>query len=57
MHMLQNMCDSATDNDNCQGETESSAERGYWEPAESVNELYKQLNSKKYREIVRQQVK
>ena len=55
--MLQHMCDSTTDNDNCHGETESSAEKGYWEPAESVNELYKQLSSKKYREIVRQQVK
>ena len=28
----------------------------YWEPANDVNELYRQLYSKKYREIVRQQV-
>ena len=28
----------------------------YWEPADSVNELYKQLCSKKYREIVREEV-
>ena len=28
----------------------------YWEPADNVNELYRQLYSKKYREIVRQQV-
>ena len=28
----------------------------FWEPADDVNELYKQLYSKKYREIVRQQV-
>ena len=28
----------------------------YWEPADTVNELYRQLYSKKYREIVRQQV-
>ena len=28
----------------------------YWEPADDVNELYRQLSSKKYREIVRQQV-
>ena len=29
----------------------------YWEPADSVNELYRQLCSKKYREIAREQVK
>ena len=29
----------------------------YWEPADSVNELYKQLCSNKYREIARDQVK
>ena len=28
----------------------------YWVPADNVNELYRQLCSKKYREIVRQQV-
>ena len=28
----------------------------YWEPAASVNELYRQMASKKYREIARQQV-
>ena len=28
----------------------------YWEPADSINELYKQLCSKKYREIAREQV-
>ena len=29
----------------------------YWEPADSINELYKQLSSKKYREIAPHQVK
>ena len=29
----------------------------YWEPADSINELYKQLSSKKYREIAALQVK
>ena len=28
----------------------------FWQPADNVNELYKQMCSKKYREIVRQQV-
>ena len=28
----------------------------YWEPATTVNELYRQMASKKYREIARQQV-
>ena len=57
MYLLQNLCYSTTEKGHYQGETESSAENSYWEPAESVNELYKQLNSKKYREIVRQQVR
>ena len=29
----------------------------YWEPADSINELYKQLSSNKYREIPPHQVK
>ena len=29
----------------------------YWEPADSINELYKQLSSKQYREIAPHQVK
>ena len=29
----------------------------YWEPADAVNDLYKQLCLKKYREIERQQIK
>ena len=29
----------------------------YWEPAGSINELYSQLCSNKYREIAREQVK
>ena len=28
----------------------------YWEPADAVNDLYKQLCLKKYREIERQQL-
>ena len=34
-----------------------SEDNNYWEPANSVDELYKQLCSKKYREIVREKVK
>ena len=33
-----------------------SEDDDYWEPANSVNELYKQLCSMKYREIAREQV-
>ena len=29
----------------------------YWEPADSINELYKQLSSKQYREIAPHQLK
>ena len=29
----------------------------YWEPANTVNDLHKQLSSNKYRELLRQQVK
>ena len=35
---------------------DSQEEGDYWEPADSVNELYRQLCSKKYREIERQQL-
>ena len=28
----------------------------FWEPAATVNELYKQMSSKKYREITRKQL-
>ena len=38
---------------NNEGDTDSS----YWEPADSINEIYKQLLSKKYREIVPNQIK
>ena len=52
---------------NCIQEEESRVEKqaappvlseddDYWEPADSVNELYKQLCSKKYREIAREEV-
>ena len=54
---LQDICYDKAESKRYQTISESSAENSYWEPAESVNELYKQLNSKKYREIVRQRVK
>ena len=36
---------------------ENDMDSTYWEPADSINEIYKQLLSKKYREIVPSQVK
>ena len=43
--------------ENCGAIKESSKEEDiYWEPAKSVNELYKQLCSNKYREIAREEV-
>ena len=35
----------------------SNEDETYWEPADSINELYEQLSSKKYREILPSQVK
>ena len=40
-----------------QDNTEDDADSTYWEPADSINELYKQLSSKKYREIIPNQLK
>ena len=39
------------------GTQESKKDEIYWEPAGSVNELYKQLCLNKYREIEREEVK
>ena len=36
---------------------EDDADSTYWEPADNINELYKQLSSKKYREIIPNQLK
>ena len=45
------------ENGDCMAIKESSKEEDiYWEPAKSVNELYKQLCSNKYREIAREEV-
>ena len=38
-------------------ESDDDGDSTYWEPADSINELYKQLSSKKYREIVPTNVK
>ena len=43
------------ENEHCQAK-DSKEDEIYWEPAKSVNELYKQLCSNKYREIEREQV-
>ena len=40
-----------------QGQSDDDGDSTYWEPADSINELYKQLSSKKYREIVPTNVK
>ena len=40
-----------------QKQGESDEDTTYWEPAESINEIYEQLSSKKYREIIPNQVK
>ena len=41
----------------CEGDQASlKDETTFWRPAATVNELYRQISSKKYREIARQQV-
>ena len=40
-----------------QHNSDGDADSTYWEPADNINELYKQLSSKKYREIVPNQLK
>ncbi len=52
---MQEHCDSE-ENENCVIK-DCKEDEIYWEPAKSVNELYKQLCSNKYREIVREEVK
>jgi hypothetical protein len=52
---VQEHCDSE-ENENCVTK-DCNEDEIYWEPARSVNELYKQLCSNKYREIVREEVK
>ena len=39
-----------------EGSVHTTDDAIYWKPAATVNELYKQLSSKKYREIGRKQV-
>ena len=39
------------------GDNNVSDDDTYWEPADSINELYKQMSSKKYREITPDAVK
>ena len=36
---------------------ETSDDDTYWEPADTINELYKQMSSNKYREIAADEVK
>ena len=53
---MQENCDSKENESmHCQIK-DSKEDEIYWEPANSVNELYKQLCSNKYREIVREEV-
>ena len=40
-----------------QHNSDGDADSTYWEPADNINELYKQLSSKKYREIAPNQLK